>query len=73
VVDKIKRRGRDYEQIVEREYWEQLNKEYQEYFEHYNISPILKINTDNLDYVNSKEDREYIIKLIREKLSEISV
>jgi deoxyadenosine/deoxycytidine kinase len=72
VVDKIKRRGRDYEQIVEREYWEQLNKEYQEYFEHYNISPILKINTDNLDYVNSKEDREYIIKLIREKLNEIS-
>jgi deoxyadenosine/deoxycytidine kinase len=72
VVDKIKRRGRDYEQIVEREYWEHLNKEYQEYFEHYNISPILKINTDNLDYVNNREDREYIIKLIREKLNEIS-
>jgi deoxyadenosine/deoxycytidine kinase len=70
-ISKIKKRGRDYEQIVEREYWEKLNNEYKEYFEHYNISPILKINTDNLDYVNNEDDRSYIIKLIREKLEEI--
>lgn len=71
VIEKIKKRGRDYEQVVERAYWEQLNKEYREYFEYYNISPILKINTDNLDYVNNPMDRQYVINLIREKLAEI--
>lgn len=72
VIEKIKKRGRDYEQIVEREYWENLNREYIDYFNYYNISPILRINTDNLDYVNNKEDREYIIRVIREKLDEIA-
>lgn len=71
VIQKIKKRGRDYEQIVEREYWENLNREYQEYFEFYNISPILKINVDNLDFVNRPEDRQYVLELITSKLNEI--
>jgi deoxyadenosine/deoxycytidine kinase len=70
VLEKIKKRGRDYEQIVEREYWERLNGEYRDYFSQYNISPILKINVDELDYVNNEEDRKYVIELIRNKLSE---
>lgn len=71
VIEKIKRRGRDYEQIVERQYWENLNREYHEYFEYYNISPILKINVDNLDFVNRPEDRQYVLELITNKLNEI--
>jgi deoxyadenosine/deoxycytidine kinase len=70
VLEKIKKRGRDYEQIVEREYWERLNGEYRDYFSQYNISPILKINVDELDYVNNEEDRKYVIELIRNKLRE---
>src|SRR5690554_4229221 len=31
-IERIRKRGRDYEQIVEREYWDNLNKEYEEYF-----------------------------------------
>lgn len=69
---RIAKRGRDYEQIVEREYWETLNKEYKEYFENYTISPVLKINVDNLDFENNKEDREYVLKLIKDKLNELN-
>ena len=68
---RIKRRGRDYEQIVEREYWDKLNEEYRAYFEGYNISPILKINVDNLNYADNEEDKQYILKLIADKLAEI--
>ena len=68
VIKKIIKRGRDYEQIVEREYWENLNNEYQDYFRHYNISPLLKINVEDLDFVNNKRDRECVIKLIKDKL-----
>ena len=65
---RIKKRGRSYELIVEREYWERLNKNYREYFAEYNFSPILRINIDNIDFENNIEDREYILGLIREKL-----
>ena len=68
---RIQKRGRDYEQVVEREYWEKLNNEYREYFENYNVSPILRINVDELDFENIPEDREYVLNLIDEKLSEL--
>ncbi|WP_203635651.1 deoxynucleoside kinase [Thermobrachium celere] len=67
-IRRINQRGREYEKIVEREYWERLNKHYQEYFSQYSISPILKINVDNLDFENNLKDREYIINLIKENL-----
>lgn len=68
---KIAKRGRDYEQIVEREYWERLNEEYRTYFGNYDISPIVRINVDNLDFENNPKDREYVLNLIRTKLDEI--
>lgn len=70
-MEKIKKRGRDYEQVVEREYWERLNAEYIAYFDNYDISPILKINVDNLDFENNPADREYVLGLIEDKLIEI--
>lgn len=68
MVGKIKKRGRDYEQVVEQEYWEKLNNEYEDYFESYNISPILVINVEGLDFVGNQEDRQKVIKLIKDKL-----
>ena len=70
-IKQISQRGRIYEQEVERDYWSRLNKEYQEYFNNYDLSPILKVNIDNLDLKNNYKDREYIISLIDKKLKEI--
>ncbi|WP_083553630.1 deoxynucleoside kinase [Clostridium intestinale] len=70
-INRIRKRGRDYEQVVERDYWETLNKEYTEYFNAYDISPVLKINVDSLDFENNLEDRKYVLKLIDEKLKEL--
>jgi deoxyadenosine/deoxycytidine kinase len=70
-VSKINRRGRDYEKIVEQAYWERLNQHYSNYFNDYNISPLLRINVDNLDFENKQEDRKYVIDLIKDKLSQI--
>lgn len=69
-IEKIERRGRDYEQIVPRRYWESLNKNYKEYFENYNISDILVINVDNLDIKDNPEDRRYFIDTVKAKLKE---
>lgn len=69
-MEKIKLRGRDYEQIVPVNYWETLNQNYREYFENYNISQILTINVDNLDIKDNPEDRRYFIELVKSKLAE---
>ena len=68
---KINKRGRECELTTEREYWETLNKEYQNYFNEYNLSPVLRINVDNLDFENNPEDREYVLNLIKNKLIEL--
>jgi deoxyadenosine/deoxycytidine kinase len=54
---------------VEREYWEKLNDNYRAYFVDYDISPILKINVDKLDFENNEKDREHILVLIAEALA----
>jgi len=69
-MDKIKLRGRDYEQIVPEKYWETLNQNYRDYFESYNISEILTINVDKLDIKDNPEDRRYFIELVKSKLAE---
>lgn len=50
---RIQKRGRDYELIVERDYWQNLNDEYHDYFDQYSLSPVLRINVDNLDFENN--------------------
>lgn len=70
-VKRIKKRNRDYEQVVAREYWQHLDNHYRNYFDHYNLSPILKINVDDLDFVENPQDAEKILKLIEDKLAEI--
>lgn len=70
-MQRIQKRGRDYEQVVEREYWEKLNKEYTTYFDGYDLSPVIKINVDNLDFENNPEDRKTVLNLIQNKILEI--
>lgn len=67
-IKKINKRGREYEKVVEKDYWLKLNEQYTEYFKDYNISPLLKINVDSLDFENNAKDREYVLNLIREAL-----
>lgn len=71
-IARIKKRGRDYEQIVEREYWERLNKEYEDYFSVYNLSPLLTIDAAKYDIVDNPQDRWEIIQIVRQKLAELN-
>ncbi len=68
---RIQKRGFEYEQIVERDYWQRLNDEYREFFNSYSISPILKVNVDHLDFEKNPEDLDYLLQLVKEKLDEI--
>lgn len=70
-IERIRKRGRDYEQIVEREYWDNLNKEYEDYFLEYNLSPLLVIDAAKYDIVGNMKDRKEILNIIRQKIAEL--
>ncbi len=63
-IDRIRKRGRDYEQIVERDYWERLGREYEDYFKAYDLSPILIIEAKDYDLEKPK-DRVKVVEMIR--------
>lgn len=67
-IERIKKRGRDYEQIVERDYWENLNKEYEDYFSNYSLSPLLVIEAAKYDIVGNLKDREKVLQIIRQEM-----
>ena len=61
----IKIRGRQYEKTINWKYIDTLNQVYNEYFFRYDKSPLLIINTNDIDFVNNKNDLEEIIQFIR--------
>ena len=61
----IKKRGREYEKSIDWKYIDALNQIYNEFFFRYDKSPLLIINTNDIDFVNNKTDLEEIIEFIR--------
>lgn len=59
-------RDRDYERNMDRDYIESLNQFYNQYFFHYNETPLLIINTTEIDFVNKKEDLDEVMKYIQQ-------
>ena len=65
LMQNIKLRSREYEKLIDWKYIDALNQMYNEYFFRYNDSPLLIINTNDIDFVNNKDDLEEIIEFIR--------
>ena len=65
LMENIKIRGREYEKMIDWKYIDVLNQMYNEYFFRYDKSPLLIINTNDIDFVNNKDDLEEIIQFIR--------
>jgi len=57
-------RGRNYEKFITKEYLEKISQGYFNYFRQENDFPILIIDTNGLDFVNSPADFEKIVQCI---------
>lgn len=66
---RIRWRGRSFEQEMEPEYLEALNSAYSYFFHHYKDAPLLVVNTDNLDFVNVPGDFEMLFGQLTEKFA----
>ncbi|HTP80462.1 MAG TPA: deoxynucleoside kinase [Bacteroidota bacterium] len=69
----IARRGRDFEKGIERAYLEKLNQHYNDWIGRYNIGPLLVIPSDNLDFVNRRDDLAMIIELVTQKIPQLQL
>jgi deoxyadenosine/deoxycytidine kinase len=64
LLERIHHRNRSFERDMEREYIERLNQAYNHYFFHYHDSPLLVVNTNNIDFVHQPDDFEDLLKRI---------
>ena len=68
LVERIKRRGRDFEAGISSEYLEQLNKLYEAWITKFDLSPVLIVPGDLMDYVLYPKQIDLIVEKIREML-----
>ncbi|OGF45949.1 MAG: deoxyadenosine kinase [Candidatus Firestonebacteria bacterium RIFOXYC2_FULL_39_67] len=66
LIKRIKMRGRTYEKTIGHDYLDRLNKAYNEFFLRYKETPLLIINTNEIDFVHKMGDLNDLIKTIRE-------
>ena len=69
LMERITLRGRDFEKNMSPDYIDALNQIYNEYFFRYLESPLLIINTNDIDFVHNEEDLEEVIRYIRQPVS----
>ena len=62
----IKIRGREFEKNMDYKYIDNLNQIYNEYFFRYDKGPLVIINTNDIDFVNNKQDLQEIIDFIKQ-------
>ena len=65
----IEKRGRSMEKNVTWEYIDALNQVYTEYFFRYQDTPLVIINTNNIDFVENEDDLKEVIDYIRQPVS----
>lgn len=63
-LSRIKKRGRSYEKTIPAEYLKSLSEAYNYFFYHYRESPLLVVDTNDIDFVNRKTDLDDLIQQI---------
>jgi len=69
LMENIAKRGRRMEKNITWEYIDALNQVYTEYFFRYQETPLVIINTNNIDFVNNENDLKEVINYIRQPVS----
>ena len=65
LMKRIKKRGRDLESPVESAYLDALQRAYNQFFFHYDESPLLIVETSDLDIKSSEADFEALLNAMR--------
>jgi len=66
LMKRIRQRGRPEESHLSPEYLGEVNRAYNHYFFHYTQTPLLVVNTAEVDFVKHAEDLDDLVKQIRQ-------
>ena len=66
LMKRIRQRGRPEESHLSEEYMAEVNRAYNHYFFHYTQTPLLVVNTAEVDFVRRDEDVDDLVKQIRQ-------
>jgi deoxyadenosine/deoxycytidine kinase len=69
LLERIKRRGRSFERDISREYLETLTDAYNHFFFHYEETPLLIVNTNEMNLVDQGRDYLRLLEMIQEHVS----
>jgi len=63
-LERIRKRARPYEKNITLDYLKDLNEAYNQFFFHYQESPLLIINVNEVDFIDNEEDFEILLNEI---------
>jgi deoxyadenosine/deoxycytidine kinase len=69
LLNRISRRGRDYERTISAEYLAGLNDLYENWINNFSLCPVLTVPADDLDYVAHAGHLRLIVRKVEEKLT----
>lgn len=65
LMERVARRGRSYERLMDGAYLHRLSEAYARFFYHYEDAPLLIVNASGIDWVNREEDYQQLLTFIR--------
>ena len=65
LLSRVRKRGIAYERNISLDYLKTLSDAYNEYFFHYNETPLLVVNTSEIDFVESPRDLEHLVREVK--------
>jgi len=68
LLNRISKRGRDYERQISSEYLSQLNELYESWIASFSLCPVLAVPADDLDYVAHPAHMDLIVAKVQQKL-----
>ena len=68
LVERIQKRARHIESSISPDYLSLLDRFYEEWIASFDLCPVLKIRTDDLDFVHQKEHLDLVVQRIQDRL-----
>lgn len=69
LLNRVQKRGRDYERFIETNYLQRLVEAYTRFFYHYTATPLLIVNAADIDLVNNDQDYKLLLDRLSKSIS----